>query len=96
MKEGKCFRCRLRGHRSNECPLNQQSNNFASQSQGRAVRTVSTAVTPSVPVASTSTSSARDSIKDISDMYSKVKVLEGEEKEQAIAYLRDLVGKSDF
>ena len=96
MKEGKCFRCRLQGHRSKDCPLNQQSNNFTSQSQGRAIRTVSTTVPPSIPIASTSTTPTRDSIKDISDMYNKMKMLEGEEKEQAVAYLKDLVGKSDF
>ncbi|KAF5334574.1 hypothetical protein D9758_018365 [Tetrapyrgos nigripes] len=53
-----------------------------------------TASSPLVTVAQAS--SSRNTIKDISDMVNRVKGLEGEEKEQATVYLKDIMSKLDF
>ncbi|KAF5359910.1 hypothetical protein D9758_013969 [Tetrapyrgos nigripes] len=95
-KLGACFICRQTGHMSNECPtfLRTSSQNTSRTFSSRAVRTAETASSPPVTVAQTS--SSRDTIKDISNMVNRVKGLEGEEKEQATVYLKDIMSKLDF
>ncbi|KAF5339497.1 hypothetical protein D9758_016378 [Tetrapyrgos nigripes] len=95
-KAGACFACRQTGHMSNECPtfLRTPSQNTSRTFPSRAVRTPETASSPPVTVAQASLS--RNTIKDISDMINRVKGLEGEEKEQATVYLKDIMSKLDF
>ncbi|KAF5351439.1 hypothetical protein D9758_013519 [Tetrapyrgos nigripes] len=103
-KLGACFACRQPGHMSNECPTFPNNTPMSSTSQNtsrnfppRAVRTAGTSApssssnSPPVTIAQT-----RNVIKDISDMVNKVKGLEGEEKEQAAVYLKDIMSKLDF
>ncbi|KAF5363147.1 hypothetical protein D9758_008363 [Tetrapyrgos nigripes] len=95
-KLGACFACRQTGHMSNECLTfpRTSSQNTSRTSSSRAIRTAETVSSPLVMVAQTS--SSRDTIKDISDMVNRVKGLEGEEKEQATVYLKDIMSKLDF
>ncbi|KAF5360287.1 hypothetical protein D9758_009141 [Tetrapyrgos nigripes] len=95
-KLGACLTCRQTGHMSNECPTfpKLSSQNTSRTFSPRAVRTAETASSPPVMVAQTS--SSRDMIKDISDMVNRVKGLEGEEKEQATVYSKDIMYKLDF
>ncbi|KAF5372243.1 hypothetical protein D9758_005048 [Tetrapyrgos nigripes] len=95
-KLGACFACRQTGHMSNECPTfpRMSSQNTSRTFPSRAVRTAKTASSPPVTVAQAS--SSRNTIKDISDMVNRVKGLEGEEKEQATVYLKDIMSKLDF
>ncbi|KAF5367723.1 hypothetical protein D9758_009818 [Tetrapyrgos nigripes] len=95
-KLGACFACRQTGHMSNKCPTfpRTSSQNTSRTFSSCFVRTAETASSPPVMVAQTS--SSRDTIKDISDMVNKVKGLEGEEKEQATVYLKDIMSKLDF
>ncbi|KAF5353578.1 hypothetical protein D9758_013795 [Tetrapyrgos nigripes] len=109
-KQGACFTCRQPGHMSNECltfpkntPRSSTAQNTSQNFPPRAVRTTETSAplssssSPPVTVAQTSSSSSsRNVIKDISDMVNKVKGLEGEEKEQAAVYLKDIMSKLDF
>ncbi|KAF5359918.1 hypothetical protein D9758_013963 [Tetrapyrgos nigripes] len=109
-KLGACFTCRQPGHMSNECPTFSNNTPRSSMAQNTsrnfppcAVRTAKTSASssssssPLVTVAQTSSlSSSRNVIKDISDMVNKVKGLEGEEKEQAAVYLKDIMSKLDF
>ncbi|KAF5359911.1 hypothetical protein D9758_013968 [Tetrapyrgos nigripes] len=97
-KLGACFACRQTGHMSNECPTfpKLSSQNAPRTFSPRAVRTAKIATTSSPPVTVAQTSSSRDVIKDISDMVNKVKGLEGEDKEQAAVYLKDIMSKLDF
>ncbi|KAF5345051.1 hypothetical protein D9758_010467 [Tetrapyrgos nigripes] len=106
-KLGACFECRQPGHMSNECltflnntPRPSTAQNTSRNFPPRAVRAAETSApsssscSPPVTVAQTSSlSSSRNVIKDISDMMNKVKGLEGEEKEQASVYLKDVVVK---
>ncbi|KAF5354395.1 hypothetical protein D9758_010802 [Tetrapyrgos nigripes] len=106
-KLGACFACRQLGHMSNECPMfpNNTPRSSTSQNASRnfpplAVRTAETSTSssssssPPVTVAQMLLSSpSRNVIKDILDMVNKVKGLEGEEKEQASVYLKDVVVK---
>ncbi|KAF5374393.1 hypothetical protein D9758_004611 [Tetrapyrgos nigripes] len=95
-KLGACFACRQTGHMSNECPTfpKPSTQNTSRTFSPRAVRTAEIASSPPATVAQTS--SSRDTIKDISDMVNRVKGLEGEEKEQATVYLKDIMSKLDF
>ncbi|KAF5347381.1 hypothetical protein D9758_011280 [Tetrapyrgos nigripes] len=109
-KSGACFTCRQPGHMSNECLTfpNNTSRSSTTQKMSpnfspRAVRTAETSTpllsSSSSPVTVAQTSSLSSScnvIKDISDMVNKVKGLEGEEKEQAAVYLKDIMSKLDF
>ncbi|KAF5354393.1 hypothetical protein D9758_010795 [Tetrapyrgos nigripes] len=106
-KLGACFACRQPGHMSNKCPTFPNNTPKTSTAQNtsqnfppRAVRTAKTSAPslssslPLITVAQTSlSSSSRNVIKNISDMMKKVKGLEGEEKEQASVYLKDVVAK---
>ncbi|KAF5353792.1 hypothetical protein D9758_010603 [Tetrapyrgos nigripes] len=95
-KAGACFACRQTGHMSNECLTfpRTSSQNTPRTFPSCAVRTAETASSPPVTVAQAS--SSRNTIKDISDMVNRVKGLEGEEKEQATVYLKDIMSKLDF
>ncbi|KAF5348956.1 hypothetical protein D9758_014214 [Tetrapyrgos nigripes] len=95
-KLGACFACRQTGHMSNECPTfpRTSSQNAPRTFPSCAIRTAET--TPSPPVTVAQAFSSRDTIKDISDMVNRVKGLEGEEKEQATVYLKDIMSKLDF
>ncbi|KAF5336731.1 hypothetical protein D9758_016269 [Tetrapyrgos nigripes] len=95
-KLGACFACRQTGHMSNKCPTfpKPSSQNASRTFSPRAVQTAEIISSPPVTVAQTS--SSRDAIKDISDMVNRVKGLEGEEKEQATVYLKDIMSKLDF
>ncbi|KAF5366538.1 hypothetical protein D9758_008960 [Tetrapyrgos nigripes] len=106
-KLGACFACRQPRHMSNECPMFPSNTLRSSTSQNTsqnfppcAVRTAETSApsssssSPPVTVAQTSSlSSSHNVIKDILDMMNKVKGLEGEEKEQASVYLKDVMVK---
>ncbi|KAF5370292.1 hypothetical protein D9758_006976 [Tetrapyrgos nigripes] len=95
-KAGACFACRQTGHMSNECPTfpKTSSQNTSRTFPSRTIRTAETASPPPVTVAQAS--SSRNTIKEISDMVNRVKGLEGEEKEQATVYLKDIMSKLDF
>ncbi|KAF5334721.1 hypothetical protein D9758_017363 [Tetrapyrgos nigripes] len=95
-KAGACFACRQTGHMSNECPTfpRTSSQNTSRTFPSRTIRTTETAPPPPVTVAQAS--SSRNTIKEISDMVNRVKGLEGEEKEQATVYLKDIMSKLDF
>ncbi|KAF5337620.1 hypothetical protein D9758_014942 [Tetrapyrgos nigripes] len=95
-KAGACFACRQTGHMSNECPTfpRMSSQNTPQTFPSRTIRTAETAPPPPVTVAQAS--SSRNTIKEISDMVNRVKGLEGEEKEQATVYLKDIMSKLDF
>ncbi|KAF5370606.1 hypothetical protein D9758_002140 [Tetrapyrgos nigripes] len=95
-KAGACFACRQTGHMSNECPTfpRTSSQNTSRTFPSRIIRTAETASPPPVTVAQAS--SSRNTIKEISDMVNRVKGLEGEEKEQATVYLKDIMSKLDF
>ncbi|KAF5334238.1 hypothetical protein D9758_017091 [Tetrapyrgos nigripes] len=95
-KAGACFACRQTGHMSNECPTfpRMSSQNTPRTFPSRTIRTAETAPPPPVTVAQAS--SSRNTIKEISDMVNRVKGLEGEEKEQATVYLKDIMSKLDF
>ncbi|KAF5338672.1 hypothetical protein D9758_018036 [Tetrapyrgos nigripes] len=88
-KLGACFTCRQTGHMSNECPTYPRT---SSQNTSQTFpSSLETASPPPVTVAQAS--SFRNTIKDISDMVNRVKGLEGEEKEQATIYLKDIISK---
>lgn len=96
VNEKKCFKCRQLGHVAKFCPTLLSSSSFTS-------RAIQPSRNPSVPLSSASIASTsahspapHDSIKDISNMFNKMKGLDGKEKEQAAAYLKDLVVKMDF
>ncbi|KAF5329932.1 hypothetical protein D9758_018731 [Tetrapyrgos nigripes] len=95
-KAGACFACRQTGHMSNECPTfpRTSSQNTSRTFSSCAIRTAETASPLLVTVAQAS--SSRNTIKEISNMVNKVKGLEGEEKEQATVYLKDIMSKLDF
>ncbi|KAF5370627.1 hypothetical protein D9758_002051 [Tetrapyrgos nigripes] len=101
-KLGACFACRQPGHMSSECPTFPKSSspNVPRTSPPHAVRTAEITTTsssaPSSSVTVAQASSSRNVIKDISDMVNKVKGLEGEDKEQATVYLKDIMSKLDF
>ncbi|KAF5332380.1 hypothetical protein D9758_018811 [Tetrapyrgos nigripes] len=95
-KAGACLACRQTGHMSNDCPTfpKTSSQNTSRTFPSRTIRTAETASPPPVTVAQAS--SSRNTIKEISDMVNRVKGLEGEEKEQATVYLKDIMSKLDF
>ncbi|KAF5329076.1 hypothetical protein D9758_018532 [Tetrapyrgos nigripes] len=89
-KLGACFACRKLGHMSNECPTFLNNTPRTAETS----TSLSSSSSPLITVAETSSSSSSQNvIKDISDMVNKVKGLEGEEKEQASVYLKDVVAK---
>ncbi|KAF5354394.1 hypothetical protein D9758_010794 [Tetrapyrgos nigripes] len=92
-KLGACFACRQPGHMSNECPTFPNNTPRTAETSAPSLSSDS----PPVTVAQMSSlSTSRNVIKDISDMVNKVKGLEGEEKEQAAVYLKDIMSKLDF
>lgn len=84
-RQGACFRCRQRGHMSRECP-----SRFTS-------RTSSAPSSQSIRGASTSSPTpAADPIAALSNTFNMVDGLEGEEKDQAVAFLKDALKSKDF
>ena len=66
---------------------------------GRAIRATETSNVSETPTSSasrTETPSPRDMVKEISDLINRVKSLQGEEKEQAAVYLKDVTSNLDF
>jgi len=61
----------------------------ATNTNGQSSSSVSPVSVPPPP-------SSHDSIKDISDLFNRIKNLDGEAKEQAAAYLKDLTTNMDF
>lgn len=82
-RQGACFRCRQKGHMSRECPNRSTP------------RTSSTPSSSSVRGATTSTPTA-DPIAQLSNAFNMVDKLEGDEKDQAVAFLKDALKSKDF
>ncbi|KAF5370110.1 hypothetical protein D9758_001047 [Tetrapyrgos nigripes] len=90
-KEGRCFGCRKKGHTTRNCPTFPRSTT---------TNTNNTALRPSIRATTATTESlsfgTNTTMKDISELTTKIRSLSGEEKEQAAGYLKELITQMDF
>lgn len=91
-KKGACFRCRGPGHMSANCPNRSGPSALV---PSRTIRTADTSVAPAaIPTSSSDTApaSSADAIQQISNAANLLRSLQGDEKAQALAFLKDVAG----
>ncbi len=83
---GACFKCRQTGHISNDCPMHDPVPGW-----NVCITKVIAPCAPSTSMFNTSTSTQVDAVQQISVMTNLLWTLQGDAKEQAIAYLKDVI-----
>lgn len=90
-QKGACFRCRGPGHMSKDCP-NRFGTSTPAQAPSRNVRAADTSAAVPTSPANTTPASSADAVQQISNMAAMLRGLQGDDKAQALAYLKDVAG----
>ncbi|KAF5337869.1 hypothetical protein D9758_016134 [Tetrapyrgos nigripes] len=90
-QEGRCFGCCKKGHTTWNCPTFPRSTLTSSNNTAwKPLIRLTTATT------GPSSSDTKTMMKDIAEFTAKIRLLSGEEKEEAAGYLKELVTQTDF